>query len=327
MEKDTTHNQRQSAGNGELMEPSQGTLSSAPPSQLFAGPPAQLQDDNENENQLQPEQQGPQAITMERALEVFGQLASLTFENSRGEDTQVPYHFPPDGCYARAHLMAQAMEGMGIASEKVFVMSRKADGSGGLTVPSDYTIAPNENSITWRYHVAPVIRVINDAGETVRMVMDPSVSSTPLTVEAWIGLMSPEEFDERTLDQVQEMTQNNGGDLYPPGEDYYYFSPQEHFWPGDFNATEDSANANMDSVRDTMTQYADLTVATEFIASVRQQLRGNAASIEAILAAAQQIPPDFRARVWANYLPELTGALRGAVSPEDFTRLETFMNP
>lgn len=157
--------------------------------------------------------------------------------------------------------------------------------------------------------------------------MDPLVSSTPLSVQDWIGLTSPEKFDERTLDEVQEMTQNNGGDLYPPGDDYYYFSPQEHFWPGDFNATEESAEANMDSVRGTLTRYADLAVVTEFIAAVRQQLRAPATSVDAIIAAAHKIPPNSRRSVLALYVPELSGALRGAVSPEDFTRLEAFMNP
>ncbi len=319
----------QASKEGQL-ENAGGSLSAVPPKQLFADDtPVQRQNKNgdKDHEQEQQQEQAPPGITMERANEVFQALQSLTFENSRGEQQQVPYHFPPDGCYARAHLMAQAMEGMGITSEKIFVMSQRQDGSGGLTVASDYSPTPNVPSITWRYHVAPVVNVIGEEGGVTRMVMDPSVSSRPLTVSEWIGLMSPDEFSERTVDEVQELANNNGGNPFVNGDNYYYFSPQEHFWPADFNATPQSADANMDSVRDTLTQYADQTVITEFIAAVRQQARAEAPGVEAVIQAGGRFPAELRPQVWTYFLSEINGDFKDAVSEEDFNRLRDFMNP
>ncbi len=96
--------------------------------------------------------------------------------------TQIPFRYPEDGCYARAHEMAHLLEEKGVESEKVFLF-------GNLRVETRF--APG-GFVSWWYHVAPVVAVRDAVGRTERRVMDPSVSSGPLAVSEWITLQTGE---------------------------------------------------------------------------------------------------------------------------------------
>jgi hypothetical protein len=42
--------------------------------------------------------------------------------------------------------------------------------------------------VEWGYHVAPTVPVVDSKGTVIRMVIDPSITDTPLTPEQWKGL-------------------------------------------------------------------------------------------------------------------------------------------
>ena len=61
-------------------------------------------------------------VTEAQAAQLFQQLAQLTFWTNVDTQAPVPFHYPPDGCYARAHLMAERLTELGYASDKVFAI-------------------------------------------------------------------------------------------------------------------------------------------------------------------------------------------------------------
>ncbi|MBF0313107.1 MAG: hypothetical protein HQK52_06800 [Oligoflexia bacterium] len=94
----------------------------------------------------------------------------------------IPFRYPADGCFARAHLMADYMAGLGINSMKIFSQSTNPP-------PMLYAETPNHPSggVSWRYHVAPVIFVRNASGESLPQVIDPSINKDrPVTPDEWM---------------------------------------------------------------------------------------------------------------------------------------------
>jgi hypothetical protein len=92
----------------------------------------------------------------------------------------IAFKFPVDGCYARAHLMAQRMQKMGLAPGKAWTFA---------TDPADplWVNTPNhpDGKVEWGYHVAPTLPVKGDDGVVRDMVMDPSMFDHPVTVQEW----------------------------------------------------------------------------------------------------------------------------------------------
>lgn len=115
-------------------------------------------------------------VSPERATALFAQL------KARGD---IPFLYHEDGCFARAHQMAQALDDEGITVAKVFV-------HGNLRIRSPYSASRNAYSgelvdpgyIFWRYHVAVALWVDSGDDKTL-MVLDPSICGEPVSVEAW----------------------------------------------------------------------------------------------------------------------------------------------
>jgi hypothetical protein len=106
--------------------------------------------------------------------------AKLLFEEQK-KRIDISWNYQDDGCYARAHLMTRAFDKEGIVSDKIWARG-------------DFTInAKDGHEINWNYHVAPIVYVKNKNKEITKMVIDPSVSDEPLTVEKWL-----ETFDMNT---------------------------------------------------------------------------------------------------------------------------------
>lgn len=101
------------------------------------------------------------------AATLFAELAGLDY---------IPFDYPVDGCFARAHEMSGIMQERGIASGKVF----------NYAAPSALSVPGTEfGDITWVYHVAPIVNVQGSDGITRQMVFDPSLSDRPLTFGEW----------------------------------------------------------------------------------------------------------------------------------------------
>lgn len=88
----------------------------------------------------------------------------------------ITFEYKADGCYARAHRMKEIMEYGSKTCYKIVVFADIYNGK-ALTVPGC-------NSYGWAYHLAPLVQ----AGG-VWYVVDPSLSSTPLTRSQWYALM------------------------------------------------------------------------------------------------------------------------------------------
>lgn len=96
--------------------------------------------------------------------------AKQVFETLKSDEDNA-FNYPLDGCYARAHMMASKMDGMGIVSGKAFV-------EGNLFVDTKLGEA------NWSYHVASLV-LVKVNGKTVPTVFDPGMFDKPVSYEVW----------------------------------------------------------------------------------------------------------------------------------------------
>jgi hypothetical protein len=119
-------------------------------------------------------------ITPQRAQEVFDKLKARK---------DIPFDYPPDCCYARASEMCDTMAGMGVPSRKVWTYGElhptKPDGA-----PVRFPPKPAGQEVAWGYHVAPIVDVVQPDGSCRPMVMDPSLTNGPVTIDEWNRIMS-----------------------------------------------------------------------------------------------------------------------------------------
>ena len=106
----------------------------------------------------------------EFALKIFQEMT---------EQGKIPFGFPEDGCYARAHEMSYQLDKKKIYTGKVFA-------TGNFRVDHDKT---EKGAVTWQFHVAPV--VIVDDGKAKRFwVIDPSLFYEPTTLASWLEALT-----------------------------------------------------------------------------------------------------------------------------------------
>ncbi|QDK43130.1 hypothetical protein DOM21_17050 [Bacteriovorax stolpii] len=163
---------------------------------------------------IHPDRSVEQTITMERASELFKKAQKMD---------DIAWKYKPDGCYARAHLMARRFEEEGVRVDKVWI-------KGDLYVPG------TEPLIQWNFHVAPIVYVKNAKGETQKMVIDPSLFDKPVTVEEWDNKMSKNTargsvvtafpFPENAAMMERSALSFSSSDPYLP-RDSIYLSEQE----------------------------------------------------------------------------------------------------
>jgi hypothetical protein len=93
----------------------------------------------------------------------------------------IPFKYPDDGCYARAHKMALLLDTLGVVSVKSFII-------GDLRLTTKYSPS---GYVDWWYHVAPSVHV-KDIGEL--MVFDPTSSEQPITKTEWMDSLVSHRF-------------------------------------------------------------------------------------------------------------------------------------
>lgn len=126
----------------------------------------------------------------------------------------LPFQYKVDGCYARALYMSMELASNDIESNAVFAFAQ----SGAPLV-----VGP----IQWGYHVAPMIEVGTTAENAVHTVIDPALSSQPITQEQWVTMMGHPPSEPES----QRPTM-----LFVPGSDY---APAE--------AVADTSHADFDT--------------------------------------------------------------------------------
>ncbi len=106
-------------------------------------------------------------VTLAEATSIFRWLAGMS---------DVSFRYVDDGCYARAHLMIRRMQARGLRPAKVWSFAN------GEPLHVRRT---NGAYVTWRYHVAPILRVRLSTGKEVWAVMDPSLFPGPVPISRW----------------------------------------------------------------------------------------------------------------------------------------------
>lgn len=117
-------------------------------------------------------------VTLQRAGELFNLANAQLCCPGNPQSPCIPFLYPDDGCWARAHEMCRLMIAAGDRPEKIWIY-------GGLKVATGNH--PN-CKVTWGWHVAPILRVSTAGGNTEVYVIDPSLFTAPVTQATWVGV-------------------------------------------------------------------------------------------------------------------------------------------
>jgi hypothetical protein len=126
-------------------------------------------------------------VTPQRAQELFDEMSAKSCDACNASCSShphcIPFKYPYDGCYARAHEMCRLMIAEGESPEKVWIY-------GSLHVPTSNWY---ECDIDWSWHVAPTLMVSTPGAppEGEKYVIDPSLCTAPVTVADWQALQNP----------------------------------------------------------------------------------------------------------------------------------------
>jgi hypothetical protein len=264
------------------------------------------------------------AMPLAEAKALFDTLKKATF-TSAGKAFPVPYFYPIDGCYARAHVMAELLTAAGYRSEKVFAEAKTGH---VLEVPTPYaadTPAGKPTTVQWGYHVAPLITLAT--GE--KYVMDPSIFDEPKPLQEWLSTMGPKQvtaggtvptgggFKVRALADLA----NEFAAKTLPNEDRVYTTPRTQYFPvssgghvpgreGDVEFAKAGAAA-FGSER--LAQYAALATVHQLAAEVRKILNGPPAQVVPALKLLFNKAPGPLAKDFAKAFPKLIEDVEKAV--------------
>ena len=111
-----------------------------------------------------------------RAQQVFDAMKATSCNPLTVPPPCIPFMYPTDGCWARAHEMCRLMINMGVSPEKVWIQGWP------LNTP---TKNDPDCHVIWGWHVAPTVCVRGPWFLRQKMVIDPSLFTTPVTVPAW----------------------------------------------------------------------------------------------------------------------------------------------
>ena len=117
-------------------------------------------------------------VSPARADALFNQMSSQTCNPLTVPAPCIPFLYPDDGCWARAHEMCRLMQLQGARPRKIWI-------DGNLQTPTKN----NPNCVVyWGWHVAPTLCVRRWWPFSMRdMVIDPSLFTTPVTLATWKG--------------------------------------------------------------------------------------------------------------------------------------------
>lgn len=151
-----------------------------------------------------------------RAQEIFDAMAATGCDPSTAPAPCIPFRYPTDGCFARAHEMVRLMIAMGHSPRKVWI-------KGSLLAP---TKNDPDCAVGWGWHVAPTICVRKTWWFwSERMVIDPSLFTTPVSKATWKGAQG----DANAI-------------LFDTVSDYYFYVYGASYDPGYVQTNADLVN-------------------------------------------------------------------------------------
>jgi hypothetical protein len=151
------------------------------------------------------------AVTQARANELFDLMASKSCNPLTVPPPCITFLYPDDGCYARAHEMCRLIALEGVTARKVF---NYADYDQGLLVSTK-----NHPSclVSWRYHVAPTLRVRQGFPAVQEQVIDPALFSAPVPTATWQAKQTdPAALLVGTDSSVYYRSKDGGTVMYDP---------------------------------------------------------------------------------------------------------------
>jgi len=119
----------------------------------------------------------PTPVTLQRANELFRLVNSKLCCPAPAPAPCIPFAYPDDGCWGRAHEMCRLMIADGAEPEKIWIY-------GNLNVSTKNNPLC---SVSWGWHVAPTLQV--SEGATVQThVIDPALFNEPVPLPTWKGV-------------------------------------------------------------------------------------------------------------------------------------------
>lgn len=117
--------------------------------------------------------------SMASMINAFAVVSHRTCDPATAPAPCIPFMYPDDGCWARAHEMCRLMIDLGLPPYKVWV--RSADGV--RLTPSSKNHP--ECRARWFWHCAPTLAVRSGLFWYQRYVIDPALFNEPVTVGTW----------------------------------------------------------------------------------------------------------------------------------------------
>src|SRR4051794_23805466 len=270
-------------------------------------------------------------VSPAEAARIFTVMSTLTFTDTAGGQSPVPYHYPVDGCYARAQMMAQVLNRAGYASERVFATSTMP---GGLEIPNQYSEDQPGGAppvTRWFYHVAPIINVRTATG-VEQQVIDPSTQSGPVPIESWVGAMGvpPGGYSRLTHDQLMAhlAAPPPGPSVsgFPMNERLVWTTDRNTMFPGEGPADDSRrADADLEGLNPRMTDYAGRAATHEVAAAVRAELAKPGVTAADVISVIRAQDVTARAGLWARF-PTLRSEVV-ARFPGDAAALDAAVGP
>lgn len=121
-------------------------------------------------------------ISPARAQQVFDAMSATTCNPLTVPPPCIPFMYPDDGCWGRAHEMVRLMTAMGLKPKKVWIRASTGYWLHALTRNNPACF------VEWGWHVAPTLCVRTGWITSERMVIDPSLFTTPVSQATWKGV-------------------------------------------------------------------------------------------------------------------------------------------
>jgi hypothetical protein len=142
-------------------------------------------------------------ISMTKAQQVFDAMNATSCNPLAVPPPCIPFLYPDDGCWARAHEMCRLMINTGLSPKKVWIRASSGHWLHVITRnnPACY--------VDWGWHVAPTLCVRGPIFFLTRsMVIDPSLFSTPVSKATWKGVQG---------DPNATLTDSDASQYWPSG--------------------------------------------------------------------------------------------------------------
>jgi hypothetical protein len=120
-------------------------------------------------------------VSATRAQQIFDAMNATSCDPLTVPAPCIPFRYPDDGCWARAHEMCRLILGMGVTPKKVWIQASTRLHVDTRNNPDCF--------VEWGWHVAPTLCVRGSVYlGTQEMVIDPSLFTTPVSKATWKGV-------------------------------------------------------------------------------------------------------------------------------------------